>query len=226
MGSATQPRYPWWIGLAARGLNGLVSLLRFTCRDRVGAGAEQLERIIEGGRPVIFAFWHGRLVFCALVLAKVIRGGRPVTLLTSLSRDGELAARMAGARGYELARGSSSRGGLTSLRQLHRKIRGGSCVATAPDGPRGPAGVVQPGTLMLAKLADVPIVPVAFAASRAWRLRSWDRLVLPKPFSRVVATIGEPMAVTKDISHEGLAAAAKELERRLNELVSQAESLL
>ena len=223
----TRPPYPWWLGLVARIGILVLDLLMPTLRLRVGAGREHLDRVADSDRPVIFAFWHNRLVICGeWIQRNMISERRPVALLTSLSRDGELAARMSGIRGYRSVRGSSSRGGLGSLRSLHRAIRSGASTATAPDGPRGPSQVAQPGTVMLAKLSGAPIVPLAYAASRCWRLRSWDRLVVPKPFSRVVVTAGEPIEVPGKLSHDELAAATAELERRLNELVEQAETAL
>ncbi len=223
-GAGGRPRHPWWVGFAARALIWLLNLLMATVRVRVGAGVEHWQRLRESERPVVFAFWHNRLVVCGeLIQRRLIRGGRPVALLTSLSRDGELAARMARMRGYQTIRGSTSRGGLGSLLRMHRAIRAGSSAATAPDGPRGPACVVQPGAVMLAKLAGAPIVPLAYAASRSWRVRSWDRLVVPKPFSRAVVTVGAPIEVKADLSDDELAAVSAELERTLNELVARAE---
>lgn len=198
-----------------------------TVRVRVGEGAEHLDRLAASDEPVIFAFWHNRMVICGeWIQRRMIRERRPVALLTSLSRDGELAARMARMRGYQIIRGSTSRGGLGSLRRLYRAIRAGSSAATAPDGPRGPAQAVQLGTLVLARLAGAPIVPMAYAASRAWRLRSWDRLVVPKPFSRAVLTVGEPIPVAAELDDDELAEAAATLERRLNELVARARELV
>ena len=226
-GPEALPRHPWWIGPSARILLGLLKVLMATVRVRVGEGAEHLELLAASDEPVILAFWHNRMVICGEWIARrLIRERRPVALLTSLSRDGELAARMARMRGYQIIRGSTSRGGLGGLRRLHRAIRAGSSAATAPDGPRGPAHVVQPGTLMLAKLAGAPIVPMAFAASRAWRVRSWDRLVVPKPFCRAVLTVGGPIAGPADLSDEELAEVAATLERRLNELVARAQELV
>ena len=222
-----RPRYPWWLGLAARFGILILDLLMPTLRLRVGAGGEHLDRVAASDRAVIFVFWHNRLVVCGeWIQRRLISDRRPVALLTSLSRDGELAARMSGIRGYRSIRGSSSRGGLAGLRRLHRAIRSGCSAATAPDGPRGPSQVVQPGTVMLARLSGAPIVPLAYAASRCWRLRSWDRLVVPKPFSRVVLTAGEPIELPRELSGDGLAGATAELERRLNELVARAEELV
>jgi lysophospholipid acyltransferase (LPLAT)-like uncharacterized protein len=226
-GGGDRPRHPWWIGLAARALIWVLNILMATLRVRVGAGGEHWDRLLESSQPVIFAFWHNRLVVCGeLIQRRQIRAGRPVALLTSLSRDGELAARMAGMRGYRTIRGSTSRGGLGSLLRMNRAMRAGSSAATAPDGPRGPAQVVQPGTVMLAKLAGAPIVPLAYAASRSWRVSSWDRLVVPKPFARAVVTVGAPIEVAADPTDDELDVVSAELERRLNELVAQAEELL
>ena len=86
--------------------------------------------------------------------------------------------------------------------------------------------MVQPGTAVLAKLAGAPIVPLAYAASRSWRVRSWDRLVVPKPFSRAVVTVGAPIEVAADLTDDELAAISAELELALNELVARAEELL
>ena len=224
-GPENRPKYPWWLGLVSRIGILVLDLLMPTLRVRLGAGGEHVERLAGSG-PVIFAFWHNRLVICGeWIQRNLISEQRPVALLTSWSRDGEIAARMSGIRGYRNIRGSSSRGGLGSLRSLHRAIRSGASAATAPDGPRGPSQVAQPGTIMLAKLSGVPIVPLAYAASRTWRLRSWDRLVV-KPFARAVVTVGEPMEVPKNLSHDQLAELTADLERRLNGLVAQAREMV
>ena len=130
MSPETRPRHPWWIAPAARALSWLLVLLMATCRVRLGAGAEHWESLLRSGRPVVLAFWHNRLVICGeLIQRRLIRGGRPVALLTSLSRDGELAARMARARGYRIIRGSTSRGGLGSLLRMRRAMRREGCSA-------------------------------------------------------------------------------------------------
>ena len=224
-GPERRPVYPWWIGLAARLLSWFLVLLRATWRVRI-EGGEHLDRLLATERPVIFAFWHNRLVACDFLRNRTIDRGRPVALLTSLSRDGELAARTAGMRGYRIIRGSTSRGGLTSVLRLRRAMRGGSHAAIAPDGPRGPACQVQPGTVMLAQRAGAPILPLAFAASRCWRVRSWDRLVVPKPFARLAVTIGEAVEIAADLSDDEIGEEAADLGRRLDELVSQAEELV
>jgi lysophospholipid acyltransferase (LPLAT)-like uncharacterized protein len=205
-----------------------MALLMASLRVRVGIGEQHFERVLASSQPVVLAFWHNRMAVCGdLIHRRMVRRGRPVAVLASLSRDGELAARMGRARGFRMIRGSTSRGGLAGLLKLHRAIsREGCSVATAPDGPRGPAYEAQLGTVMLAKLAGAPIVPLAYAASRTWRLRSWDRLVVPKPFARAIVAVGAPLEVAADLSDTELVAVSAELKRRLDGLVERAEALV
>lgn len=214
--------------MAAFVLLRLILLLGRTLRVAAIVGEDRVERLIESEKPAIFAFWHNRLYVCGLFLRRLIRErGLELATLASLSRDGELVTRMALAEGFQVVRGSTSRGGLGSLLELYRKLaRDRVSVVTAPDGPRGPAYRAQPGTVMLARLAGAPIVPLAFAAERAWRLKSWDRLILPKPFSRVAIAVGEPLAVAADLPDDALQAESERLSRQLDVLVRTAEGAL
>ena len=174
-------------------------LLAATWRLRIVQGADTLEHL-AATQPAVYALWHENLYpngYHLLGFAR--RHGIPLASLVSLSRDGEIAARMGTAHGVEVIRGSTSRGGLGGLRKLRRAITERNfSVVTAPDGPRGPARVFQAGTIVLAATTGRPLVPLAAAASSAWRLRSWDRTVIPKPFSRVCIAIGEPQTVHED----------------------------
>lgn len=130
--------------------------------------------------PCVVAFWHGeQLPLVALHRAQGLTG------MVSLSRDGERLSRVLRALGYPVLRGSSSRGGAQVLVAALRLLRGGGRPAIAVDGPRGPAGQVQPGAEALAARAGLPVVWGKVDASPAWRARSWDRFCLPLPFARV-----------------------------------------
>lgn len=142
------------------------------------------------GAPVIYAAWHGRIL-----LLPLLYGRRRLRALASRSRDGELVTRYLSRFGVEVERGSSSRGGAAALHQLTRWLRQGGEVVVVPDGPRGPAEVVKPGIIALARLSGAAIVPVAVGASRDWRLGSWDGFRIPRPFARCVARFGEPIHV-------------------------------
>jgi len=140
------------------------------------------------GSPFLFALWHHTL----LPLLWWHRRRR-ITLLVSQHRDGTLVASAAARLGYDLARGSTTRGGATGYRHVLRALAAGAAVAVTPDGPAGPPGVVKPGVIRAARHARVPVLPVYAHVDRAWRLRSWDRLVVPQPFARVMVEYGEPV---------------------------------
>jgi lysophospholipid acyltransferase (LPLAT)-like uncharacterized protein len=146
--------------------------------------------------------------------------GRRISVLSSQSRDGELMARTIARLGIDTSRGSSSRGGVLGLRTLLQKAEEGWDIGFTPDGPRGPAGEVKPGVILVAAATGLPIVPVAIAASRAKRLHSWDRFLVPLPLSKVHFVYGEPLTVPR---RGDPAEAAAELKRRLDEVGAEAE---
>lgn len=145
----------------------------------------------DDGRPLIFAFWHRHQLLMAWEHRR-----RGVTVLVSRSRDGELIAGVLERLGYRTARGSSSRGGPAAFMELLDAVAAGGRVAFTPDGPRGPAGSVQPGVLALAAKTGVPIVPVAWAGTRVKTLSSWDRFMIPLPFGRFEVVFGNPLPVS------------------------------
>jgi hypothetical protein len=147
------------------------------------------------------------------------RGGR-ISVLVSQSTDGELIASTVARLGIDSSRGSSSRGGIGGMRSLLRKTAEGWDIAFTPDGPRGPLREVQPGVILAAAATGLPIQPVAVAASRAKLLRSWDRFVVPLPFSTVHFVYGEPLVVER---RGDTVEAAAELKRRLDAAEAEAE---
>ncbi len=163
---------------------GVLSALARTWRFTV-VNDEALRRLREERQPFIYSLWHGHL----LPLLWHHRGSQ-VAILISEHRDGELIARTAAWLGYRLIRGSTTRGAERALLSLVRELKSGRSVAVTPDGPRGPARKFAPGALVAAQRAAVPILPVAASADRAWRLRSWDRFVIPKPFARITVAYG------------------------------------
>jgi lysophospholipid acyltransferase (LPLAT)-like uncharacterized protein len=116
-------------------------------------------------------------------------------VLVSEHKDGELIARMLHAWGFRTIRGSSTRGGGRALLAMIRELGEGSAVVITPDGPRGPAKVFQRGAIVAANRAQMPIVAVGVHVDRAWRLKSWDSLIIPKPFARLRFAYGEPEMV-------------------------------
>jgi lysophospholipid acyltransferase (LPLAT)-like uncharacterized protein len=222
-GSAAGSRAPgrtggggWRVAALSLAAAWFIRALRATVRLRHhGDGAVRAWEA-EGER-FILAFWHRHL----LLMPYAYRGRR-ISVLISRSRDGELIARTVARFGIDAARGSSSRGGAAGLRDLLRKAESGYDLAFTPDGPRGPAGVVQPGVILAAAATGFPVQPVAIAASRARRLRSWDRFLVPLPLATVHVVYGEALAVPRKGSVGG---AADELRRRLDAAEAMAERL-
>ena len=194
----------------------VIRLLRRTVRLR-HHGDEVMRGWEQRNERFILAFWHRHL----LLMPYAYRG-RGISVLVSQSRDGELIARTVARLGIDSSRGSSSRGGVAGMRTLLRKGVEGYDLAFTPDGPRGPAGEVQPGVILAAAATGFPIQPVAVAATRAKRLRSWDRFLVPLPFSTVHFAYGEPLRVER---RGDLEAAAIELKRRLEATEGEAERL-
>ena len=149
---------------------------------------ERVDALHREGRPVLFTFWHGVLLSLTYVCRR-----RDIQVLTSLHRDGEIISQVIEALGFGAVRGSSSRGSVGALLTMIRKAGEGFDLGVTPDGPRGPAESVKEGVFYLSEKSGAAIVPTAVAASRARRLSSWDRFMIPLPFSRVVVVYGEPL---------------------------------
>ena len=163
--------------------------LAATWRRRV-VNREAVDELRARGEPIIFAFWHGQML--PLLYQHRDEG---VAILISSHRDGELIAQVAHRLGYRSVRGSSSRGAGRALLGMVRELERRHEVAVTPDGPRGPAERFATGALVAAQRSGAYIVPVAATADRAWRLRSWDRFLIPKPFARVTVAYGPPTRV-------------------------------
>ena len=193
---------------------GFIRVLRATVRLR-HHGDERMREWERQGNHFILAFWHRHLL-----LMPYAYQGKRISVLVSQSTDGELIARTVARLGIDSSRGSSSRGGIAGMRSLLRKAAEGWDIAFTPDGPRGPLREVQPGVILAAAATGLPIQPVAIAASRAKLLRSWDRFVVPLPFSTVHFVYGEPLVVER---RGDTVEAAAELKRRLDAADAEAE---
>jgi lysophospholipid acyltransferase (LPLAT)-like uncharacterized protein len=155
-------------------------------------------------RSRVFLLWHGEL----LPLLWQHRREK-IAVLISSHRDGEIVARVAEALGFRTIRGSTSRGAARALMGLVRELEEGAEVAVTPDGPRGPAHVFAGGALVAAQRTGVPMVLIRAHAERAWRLRSWDRFLIPKPFARVSIAYADPVFVVADSARDAAADAAR-----------------
>ena len=197
-------------------LRSYLSLLRI----RVAGEEIALGCLADYGR-VIVAVWHQRFL-PALAYVTKFRGFEPIVMI-SQSRDGELAARLAERLGLVPVRGSSTRGGVTALAAILKALKKNPAVIHIVDGPQGPKGIVKPGLISMAQMSGAIIVPVLVSADRAWIMGSWDRFMVPKPFSKVTIEWGPPLAVPQDLDPARSEEFRAEIEQRLSEGYAQAD---
>ena len=160
------------------------------------------------GASAVFGFWHEYLPLlpALAILRPRLPAWRPTPVYTLVSqhRDGQTIGAVVRRFGIEPVLGSSSRGGVSGLRQLLRLLEGSALVGITPDGPRGPRRQAAPGIVQLAALAGVPILPCAARTSRRVVLKSWDRMAIPLPFGRGVMVCGPPILVPRDTWRDSL----------------------
>jgi lysophospholipid acyltransferase (LPLAT)-like uncharacterized protein len=171
-------------------------------------------------QPVIFAIWHNRLLMLPRVFDPSFPSRQSYGLI-SASRDGDFIANWIERSGYGTIRGSSSRKGVAALRQLMDTLAANGNVLFTPDGPRGPVYQVSQGIIFLAQKSGAPIVPIHMEYSSCWRMKSWDRFVVPKPFATLRAIFGEPIRVAPLSQPEQFEAERLRLQSAMMSLVEQ-----
>jgi lysophospholipid acyltransferase (LPLAT)-like uncharacterized protein len=207
---------------------GLV-IVRFfwtTCRVVRIEGGQHLDAALAKAASLIPVYWHQHQLFCAKFLLDQRSRGLKVGWLISPSVDGEIPAMMVERVGGHAIRGSASHTGARALRDYYEAlVQAGVSPALTPDGPRGPRFEFKSGAILLAQVSGRPILPMAYAATRAWRVK-WDRFVIPVPFSRIAIALGEPRYVPKVIDARGVEALQREMERQLRGLFELARGAL
>lgn len=177
-------------------------------------GAEHLDAALAQAPSLIPCYWHQHQLYCA----KYLLGQRTrmkVGWLISPSVDGELGAMMVRRVGGHVIRGSSSHTGARALRDYYQALaKENVSPVITPDGPRGPRFKFKPGAILLAQMSGRPILPMAYAASRAWRVK-WDRFVIPVPLSRIAIAIGPPRYVPRTLNAAALERLQEEMEQEL-----------
>ena len=184
--------------LRQRILISLVSSITAALIFLIGITMRWTVEMEEGGEPDlgvpnIYAFWHE----CIFALAWRYRR-RAMAVVTSRSYDGEFIARTIEKLGYTAVRGSSSRGGVGALLGMHDVVARGNIAIFTIDGPRGPRHVAKPGPIVLAKNTQRPVYCAHAAVASKWRLNSWDKMMIPKPFTRAFLRISRPVPVPPD----------------------------
>ncbi|MBU2252943.1 MAG: lysophospholipid acyltransferase family protein [Proteobacteria bacterium] len=198
--------------------NGILRLYFLMIRIRP-VNDEDIFRHLRQGNGAIAAFWHQRII---LVVTYARRFGEfAPAAMVSRSRDGELIADVCRRLNFRPVRGSSSRGGREALAAMVEDLAEHHFAIHAVDGPQGPRGVIKAGLIRMAQLSGTPIVPVYISVDRAWVLRSWDRFLIPKPFSRVVVRWGRPIPIPGELETDAFETLRLEIEKRMRE--TQAE---
>ncbi|OYT69158.1 MAG: hypothetical protein CFK49_08200 [Armatimonadetes bacterium JP3_11] len=183
-------------------------------------GWEPIEQHLQQGTGAVMVSWHGR----TLIPANFMKG-RGILAMISLSRDGDIQNEIFTRFGFRTLRGSTSRGGVRAALEAAREVKKGAVLAFTPDGPRGPSGKFQPGALLIAQKAGVPIYPAGVSAYPRILLPTWDRYLIPLPFARAAFLIGQPVLVPEDADKDEFARLAEQLEHAINALESRAEAI-
>ena len=195
-------------------------LVFFTSRKSY-EGLEQAWDMLERGESALAAVWHQDAILGPFAFRDM-----GILTMSSLSRDGEILARVFGQSGFTTVRGSSSRGGGRAIASLLDQVKrqSGKLCGIACDGPRGPARKAKKGIVFLAKHTGAPIFPLRCGARRRILNKSWDETVIPLPFNELVFRCGEPVSVDAGAGRGEIEAARVEVENRLNEMTESIET--
>ena len=204
----------------------IVKTILATCRVKV-IGQKNMDDVHSKQLTVIPCYWHQQHLFCGWYMLRQIKRGMKVGFLVSPSVDGEIPAKIVSSRGATVIRGSSTRTGAKALREMYLIItKDKISPVTTSDGPTGPIFKFKPGAVMLSQMTKAPMLPLACAAKNAWYLGSWDRFMVPKPFSKVVVAIGEAVNVSAEQSNKDLSLVQDQMEQAINGLMVQAKQAL
>ena len=190
----------------------ILRLYLLMVRIRIFREEELFAHLHRGGKGII-AVWHQR-IFLVISYAQRFKDFTPVAMI-SKSRDGDLIADVARRLNFRPVRGSSSRGGREALAEMVAQLSTHPLAVHAVDGPQGPRGLVKAGIIRMAQLSGAPIIPVYISVDRAWVLRSWDRFLIPKPFSTVWVRWDEPIPVPATLDNDAFDAIRLQIEKRM-----------
>jgi len=190
-------------------------------------GRNIADRIIADEEQVYApCYWHQHHVLCSGLMRRWIRRGFRACFLVSASVDGEVPTRIARSWGAEVIRGSANQTGALVLRDMQQMMKQGVSIVTTADGPNGPKYEFKAGAVLMARIGGSPMVPLACAAERAWHLNRWDNFLIPKPFSRIVLAVGEPITVPPGTPINEIEEYRVRMEDAINSLMRQSETVL
>ncbi len=198
----------------------VVKVLSSTYRLRVLDGENESAVLSKDG-SIIYASWHQRFFPGITFFAR----RKPIAILISQSRDGEFISHIVDILGWRPVRGSSSRGGSEGLQRIKDLSLNGHRIGHIVDGPKGPFGVVKPGLLRIAQVSGKAIVPTITSSENPWAFRSWDRFMVPRPFSRVIIRFGRPVYVPPDLEGDDFERHRLMIEQNMKELYEDTDRI-
>ncbi len=187
------------------------SLLGNTWRSQI-ITKNGMNPLVDPGEGNIYSIWHSNILALAYIFRKT-----NISAMVSNSKDGKRAAAIAAKWNYNIVYGSSSRQGLSAYRQCQKILKANGNIVITPDGPKGPKEIVKTGVAHLSFLSNSPVIPLSAEPKHFWRLKSWDRMIIPKPFSRIKISVGEiikPAEYNK--SEEGIELLRRRIEENLH----------
>jgi len=194
-----------------------IRFVYLTCQKQI-IGIDNLNNPIKAQEPIIIAFWHGRM---ALLPPAWQWPKNPFSMLLSAHRDGKLIGALLHKFKLKTIEGSSTRGGTEAAIEIFHSLKKGSIIGVTPDGPRGPKQEVSKGILRLAHQSGAKIIPVSYGVSSGKQLRSWDRFLIPHPFSKAYILVGEALHV----EDEDWPTQAQKLKTALDTLTQKADAM-
>ncbi len=203
-----------------------IRLLSATYRVERVIGIQNMDPYIDGDEICAPCYWHQHHIVGSTLIRSWVRRGFKACFLVSGSVDGEAPERIAKAWGAEVIRGSANQSGALALRDMQRMMKSGFSIVTTADGPRGPKYEFKMGAVLMARIAGVPIIPMGFAADRAWYLNRWDDFMVPKPFARVVLAIGEPYLIPANTPLDALETHRLAVQDAVMSLMADSETVL
>ncbi|MBK1830379.1 lysophospholipid acyltransferase family protein [Verrucomicrobiaceae bacterium R5-34] len=223
MSKGSDIRGTWKQRLAGKVVTVLIKLLGLTLRCKL-EDPHGVRALAQPGVPVIWVFWHNCLIAAPLNKTK-FSGSAPASALASASKDGAVIESVVSSFGVKTVRGSSSRRGVAALIALKKALKAGEQLFVTPDGPRGPRYHLQPGIVKLAQSSGAPVLPVRFTHSSSWRVKSWDRFHIPKPFSRITIHLEKSIQVPARMDGEVFEQCRKGIETALRQGVDDLPEL-
>jgi lysophospholipid acyltransferase (LPLAT)-like uncharacterized protein len=209
---------PLWMRAAGLGTAAGIRAWMSTLDYRALFYDRSVDAVYASPRPRIYVFWHEYLL-----MPLAVRGHCNMTMLLSKHRDADVLFRLAHHMGFECVRGSTYSGATAALRELSR-LGQQMHMAITPDGPRGPRRELAQGPVFLASRLGLPIVCMGLGYDRPWRLKSWDRFAIPRPFSRARGVVGPEVYIPPNLDRDALELRRQGVERLLNELTAEAET--